>query len=627
LATVVYYNNVELHNVVTRQWNEECVYDSSGTDLLYRKISMRFQGICHKSAYNPGVGGGWGPAYIIAAGVGEGTETTEIFNRIRPLLLMPRQQLRVEMNGKPVLNIAADSRSVQNSSAGNSAAPSGMSADLNNGPTPRVAALTYVVGDQVFRIDFSIECAIDANVSPIDNSPLGAGTLILNNRWGITESTGDNFAITRTITGNMRLATWTMNSQDFRRVVVPPLELSFKRASMSFQVSPNGLDCSYTIVDTQTHIAAPWPACKVEGSYTESTNDGVNFWGDCSVTLEGPLNASVHLLHVRALQIIDTRLNIVDAKLQAVDKVNYSLEAASLTESIGEKNIVQAHIRIKHTKEPAELEQVAELWSKGFGQATGGTERLLDLSKYPALPGQPGAYDVWHSQEPKVFGYLPGTQEPRQTAFLMLLGCYYQDPWHPQKMLDGTFSDNSSVGATPNSAPSVSVTPRSAQSPQPAKHKMSPETMESSYTFTRVDTKYITTVNNVQLPIAATQAKPTDDTSVVVALSPPQVRREIHYDSERIGKHPEIVGSQLTYTDGEGITCTLLKCWDEVRPPDLTADKTQTIYRIRGYRLYAVSRPPTAKDKMRIGVLPNTNKKPEENKVALQDLQSDRMQA
>jgi hypothetical protein len=615
MATVVYYNGVEIHNVTTRQWDEEVVYDSSGTDLLYRRIHMRFQGLAHRNNSGYGGDGSWGPAYIVATGVSGGTSTPDIFNAVRPLLLMPRQQLQVEMNGQSVLNVRGSF--VGLTGHGN--------ADMDNGPKPRMAILAHVTGDQVFRIDFAIDCAVDANNSPVDGAPIGGGSVVTNNRWSITETTGDNFAITRSIRGHLRLARWVTNNQDFRTVIVPPLELSFKRERMDFGVSDNGLDCEYTIVDRQVKVAAPWPACKVDGSYTESTNDGTTFWGDCSVTLEGPISASVQLMMVRALQIIDTRLNIVEAKNQG-NIYNYQLVAASMTESIGERNVIEAHIRIQHTKESSENGGVATLWSQSFGQGKSGTERILDLSSYSPLPGQPAPYDVWHSQEPALFGYLPGTSTPRQAAFLYLLGCYYQDPWHPQKMNSG-FADTSAIGSPPNPAPAVTVSENNNVTTAKATTKLSEETQKATYTFTRLATRYLTAQCKVQLPIAATPTSDTADTSVVASLAGPQTRREIHYDSERIGEPPEIVSSPTTYSDGDGITATLLNAWDRVLPPSLTADKTQTIHRIEGNRLYALNRPPKAGEKMKMGVLPNTNKTQEDNKLALDTLMTARLQA
>lgn len=618
MATAVYYNGVEIHNVVTRQWDEECVYDASGTDLLYRRIRMRFQGLCHKGGggYVPGGGGGvgdgWGPAYIRGTGVNEQNTTPEIFNIVRPRLLMPRQQLQVEMNGKSVLNVTGAS----NGKGGNNI-------DMDNGPKPRQAILMHVTGDQVFRLDFVIEVCIDADNSPIDGAPIGGGTVVVNNRWGITETTADNFAITRTINGNLRLSNWIDKSQDFRNVVVPPLEVSFKRESMSFAVSPNGLDCSYTITDRQVHIAAPWPACRVDGSYTESTVDGITYTGDCSVSLEGPLSASVQLMMIRAMQIIDTRLKIREKEDQG-DNKTYSIEAASMTEHIGEKNAVEAHVRITHVAGVDDKEKVVSMFADGFGQLKGGVETLLDLSSYGNLPGQPKPYDVWHSQEPKLFGYLPGTQNPRQAAFLYALGCYFQDPWHPQAPAGSQQSAGTGIGSPPNTAPTVTVSGTNYPTTTKKDTKTSSESKTAEYTYARLVTRYYTVPCRVQLPIAASQ-EGKNPTSVFATLAAPQYRREVHYDSERIGQDPEIVSMPDTYTDGDGINATLLQAWDRALPPTLTANKKQTVHRIEGFRLYALDRPPQSGEKVKVGVLATVNRTGTENALAFSDLMSDRM--
>lgn len=622
MATVVEYNGVTLYNVTTRQWDEEVVYDASHTDILYRKIRMRFQGLLHRgAAYTPGAGGeGWGPVYITGPGVTTSSSTPEIFALVQPRLLMSRQQLRVSMNGQVVL----ETKSFGDNNGYND------TIDLDNGPKPIGAQLVHVAGDQTFRIDFSIECCIDANNSPVDGQAIGNGTGVINNRWSITETYASNFAATRTIRGRLRLTHWLYNAHNFRQMVVPPLEQSFCRERMDFQVAEDGLTCDYQIVDKQVHVAAPWPACKVEGTYTESTNDGTQCIADMGVTVEGPLSASVQLLIVRAMQMIDTRLDII----QPSD--NYSILAASITEVIGERNIVQAHVKIAHTKK---LEQTgaAKIYSRTFGQGNGGTERLLDLSKYGSLPGQPAPYHVWNSQYPELFGYMPGTQQPRQAAFLFALGCFYQDPWHPRGVGVGAAA-TANMGGYPNDAPITTVSGYSGgYSPTEATTSLSDENAKATYTYTRMATRYITNACNVQLPIASASTSTSQntaadgttpgsgDTSATVSLAPPQVRREIHYDSERVGQWPEIPGVTATYEDGNGLKGTLLRSWDKILPPTVAADKTQPVLRIQGYRLYAMNRLPNAGEKVRVGILPHTSFTQADTAIDLTAQMTDRM--
>jgi hypothetical protein len=613
MATVVTYNGVELHNVTTRQWDEELVYDSSGTDLLFRRIKMRFQGIAHRSMSGMTSQGAWGPAYIIAPGVSSFSSTPEIFNTVRPRLLMPRQRLKVEMNGMSVLEVK-DFINEGDANLG----------DMDAGPKPRAAVLAHVAGDQVFRIDFAIDCAVNAKNSPIDHSSLGGGTVVLNNRWTISESVGDNFAVTRTIRGHLRLSKWVYNSQYFRTVVVPPLENSFRRDKMDFQVSDNGLDCEYTIVDKQVKVAAPWPACKMEATYTQSTNDATMYYGDVAVTLEGPISASVQLMMVRAMQIIDTRLQMREAVNRGIYK-SYELIACSLTEHIGERNIIEAHVRVRHTLEPSTTGGVAKLYTKSFGQGQNGMELVLNLDGYPRIG--PSAYNLMHNRQPELFGYLPGTETPRQAAFLIALGCYYQDPWHPQLMSD-RYAARDQFGTTPNISVGVSAVPDNINPTMPETDRLSPETRSAAYTYTRLETRYMDVECNAILPIASAQSSnPKADTAACVSLAPAQFRREIHYDHERIGTWPETAGSQLIYQDGDGLIGVLLKAWDRVMPSGLTADKTQAVTRIEGYRLYALNRRPLAGEKVRTGILPNTNFTQDDMKIDLSALTTDRMYA
>ena len=128
------------------------------------------------------------------------------------------------------------------------------------------------------------------------------------------------------------------------------------------------------------------------------------------------------------------------------------------------------------------------------------------------------------------------------------------------------------------------------------------------------------------MPIASDSTEPSEDSCVVVSLARPQCRREIHFDYERIGDWPEIVSASTTYDDGD-IKGTLLKSWDRPLPPGLTADKTQTVYRIEGYRLYAISRLPQSGESLRTGVLPETNLTQSENAITFSELGTARMDA
>ena len=47
MSTNVYYNGVQLHNVVTREWDQEVVYDDSRTDVVMHRFKLRFEGLIH----------------------------------------------------------------------------------------------------------------------------------------------------------------------------------------------------------------------------------------------------------------------------------------------------------------------------------------------------------------------------------------------------------------------------------------------------------------------------------------------------------------------------------------------------------------------------------------------------
>jgi hypothetical protein len=130
VGTTVTYNGVELHNVQTKSWDQELVYDASGTDLLYSRYRMRFEGIVH--AQNIGTGTHNAPAWIAKAGTtGSGANAVTTFAAVRSLLTQPRATLTVTFGSSVVVNVCSRS--------GDTGMPPGMApgTDLDNGPKPR----------------------------------------------------------------------------------------------------------------------------------------------------------------------------------------------------------------------------------------------------------------------------------------------------------------------------------------------------------------------------------------------------------------------------------------------------------------------------------------------------------
>jgi hypothetical protein len=623
VGTTVTYNGVELHNVQTKSWDQELVYDASGTDLLYSRYRMRFEGIVH--AQNIGTGTHNAPAWIAKAGTtGSGANAVTTFAAVRSLLAQPRATLTVTFGSSVVVNVCSRS--------GDTGMPPGMApgTDLDNGPKPRHVSLTHIIGDQVFRLVFEIDCCVQEcpSASPGDTSLLN----VVNNRWSISEAIDENFFTTRTIRGRLRLGRPMQNAHAYKSAVVPSLESGFRRDRIDFAVAENGLDCEYTVVDKQVHQAAPWPAARMIVDHAESTSDGVKSYGEVTVRMQGSPEADPRLMIAQAIRIVDykLKLNIGGGNTNRGVNVDYMVESASITEHTGDENAVEVSMRVQHT---------------GIAGVAGSDTMALYLQRMgqpirhalvAPLPGTQIQYEVNKSRTPKIWGYDPwGSLDGRSpAAVLYALGCYLQSPCNSRHAIyDGEMPE----GEMPDSTgPEYDTDVTVAQSNLPAydPDRYSEETKTNIYTYARMDSRYFNLRCRTQMPVAGLAADspsisgsdpvPLDTHTAVFDLARPQGRREVRVDFERAGTWPEIPEPEDTYTDGE-IVGTLIRSWDRALPPTLSADKVQKIYRIEAYYLYALNRPVEKDEATRIGILPQANMTQDDNALTRQTVYTDRM--
>ncbi len=124
MATTVTYNGVTIHNVVTRRWDQEIVYDDSDTDTIGARFSLDFEGIIHAQVPT---GGGLTstPAHTTGAGIGNNPiSATEAYKSARARLSEPREDLVVRFGGEVALLVTSSERSEVDSM------------DVNHGPKP-----------------------------------------------------------------------------------------------------------------------------------------------------------------------------------------------------------------------------------------------------------------------------------------------------------------------------------------------------------------------------------------------------------------------------------------------------------------------------------------------------------
>jgi hypothetical protein len=607
VATDVFYNGVWLHNVTTREFVQETVYDSSHTDSIGVRFRLRFDGIIQlQTTFDRSLP----PPYTDPGGSFDRSSPTDLCVEIRKRLSQPRGTLEVHTGDKVLLRCIP--LTVASAADGDH--------DTDNGPKPGQLVLTQMYGNSIYRISFSIECR---KVECAD----GYGVpVLINNRWAITEDMDDDFFTTRIIAGTI-----TLSGAGFSAVagggpdprgypihwwkgqVVPGVEPGFKRVGISFSASVDGLTAQYEIVDKQVDTAAPYPATKIEATHTESTADGMVFYTDVSVRLWGPPNVPKTALITRAAQIVAVKGQL-DPTLEGI---TWMIQAAQITDLIGESNSIQMSVRVM--KLVGENGYLANLEARTLGQT-------LQLPSLPSVPNS--GYSPTQSPIPAAWGYDVGNMgQERRPTVLWLLSCYLQQPCSPVHGNPGEY-----VGSFPSTGDSSSgdyydypITEKSGTLSTTPSEGYSDSTKAGLYTYAKVESKYTLNALDVYLPVASTVvggAVPADtDATVRISLARGQAWREITYEAERLGSHPELPEAMDSYTDGT-LRGWLASCTYTGIPPKLGADGKTWIHACRATYTYRLNRAPTAAESVRVGVLPWTNRTQTENAIRAADVQT-----
>lgn len=592
---------VRMYGCITRELEQVATYDASGTDLIAQTVRASFEGTVHaQGASNAGFTAGTTTFTTISPGDTNAFPSPSKIAILRGLMLTPRRPIYVYMNG--VLALYAAPMPGANADIVRS-----QWIDIDNGPKPRGATITKIIGDNTFRIIFSFECNLIRCIQGTPVTGIGAWPVV-NNRWSISESMDRDFFTKRTIRGALRLSTSLWPGHGYRALCVPALEDGFARESVEHEVAANGLDVTYQVTDTQVHTAAPWPATQMEAKHIEETADGVNFFSTMSVRLKGSPEASKTALIALAGNIVEARLHAI----QALNDNTAYPTSVNISETIGAENVIELNMTLRRFQESSAT-QIFNLLNSKMGQP-------LEL---PQLTDQPDTYDPEKSRVPALWGYDPSGEARNPAVLLFLLSCYLQDPCSPSKGIynrqaqqqtsaPDSASESQSQG---RSASVVAVTPGTLNGGNFQNYSQAQKV--AFYTLARMQSRYTIDSKGISLAIADSETVAAD-TAVVVQLSKGRCCRTISYDAERIGLPPQIPAASDTYADGD-LKGTLLKHWFETHPPALSADGIKKIYRVTAFYRYGLNRPPKATEKIRVGVLPFTSFTQDENAYNLQD--------
>lgn len=578
--TVVRYGEITITNCLTKRFEQEAVYDDSGTDLLYYKFTIRVVGWCHGSSNIGSVN------ILPETSTGSAADHHRHF---RPLLLEPRRRfvMRLGANvlaagGQVLLECnPADksSRSDRKSTKLN---------DLNNGPRGRILAVSQVAGDTLLRVEAEFEiCKLECGLSD-GKAPNESG--VLNNRWSCVDDINENFYTTRTFTGILRLATSMVSPHSFRDWVVPGLQPGMRRKKMEFRATEDGLNLAYTVVDEEVTFSAPEPATDWKVKHTESLGEnGTMGYAELNITLSGDRFVERSKLLAIIASVIEAKL-IVLANLQNRNEHADRLLALSITDSWGsdQDNSVSAYVKVQHHQRLNQL----------FPMAMENLVRRIELDDYDPTKSR-GSRE---GEDIETEGPIPS---------LSAFAAFLQTPCDRTHAIQSSFVDQTQEPSGSNKSdrlPEISAGTVD-RLPDEEPEWMSEQQLRDSYTYWQMDNHYEVDSNKAQLPISSGRTGSLSDltrtSSQVVSLGLETSRRIVRLKGERIGRTP-VLPTPQDYIDLNGIRATLLDFKVVPSTPERAPDGQQ-MFRAAAEIIYALSRPLLANERARIGFNPWDN--------------------
>lgn len=574
--TYITYNGVTLENVLTRTFDQESVYDDTGTDLLFHRFHIRVRGQ---------VTGRTGQVVNVAPVSGDGDAGGHL-TQVWALLNEPRGDFVMRMGVDSSGNGGTTILDVKGAGADEG------TADVDNGPKPKVLGVHHIIANEVVAIEWECEVCRVVCDSPQNQSS------VLSNRWSVADDIDPSEFTVRTWTGRLRVSKPSVSPNDFRDWVVPSLQDGMRRDAMRFTVTADGLNLDYTIVDREIAFAAPSPATKWEYHHTETAlENGAILRGTMSIVLEGDRTANKFQLIQLADHILCHKLLNLQFHVQA--RGNARVERYEITDHVQDgRNYVSATMEVLHVPFDGNLHGLRLMIAGKLGQTIRGDEADIDFP------------DGYHYQKSRgsdavrVSGPIPIA-----TAFQVYLQTPCDDahqiggedaPEYTRSFPPGLVEEAEGLPDLPNPGlPEVSV---NVTARLPSESGLSDDQLANAYTHWQMESTYETDHHTLALPVAVEDTgSQSVATTSFVTLAPAQTRRVVRLRGERIDATPRIPDLRTSFTDENGITNVILS--DKVRPATVERDVIgmAEIYRIAAEFVIGMSRTPTTSEQLRAG--------------------------
>jgi len=593
-GTVLEYNGVKLHNCTLLKFEQVGEKDPSGTDRMFDRYTIRVRGYVFGSdSFSPpefGVSSSDIESVTFAGGA------PGIYTNIKTRLMTYRKSFTLKLDGNTLLSAGPhDGREAITNK------------DVNNGPKPISFSIDHVTSANMLRVEYEIEiCLVTCN-----NKGEGGDRIVLSNRWSVQDDVDKTLMTTRVFKGTMRVASAIVNPQAFRGFVVPVLQHGFRIEKMTFLATEDGLNLQYSIIFREVAFSAPAPALSWDFSHTETTADGTKGAADVFARLKGHRNTNKQALIQLAMQLIDAKLNVLftandNNPAVGIAPKSFFIEGLIIADSYGdETNEIQMRCRIQH---------VTELRTRGAG----GVFALGNVLGVPIDSRKIANYDFTKSF---------GDSQKTTSGPIPVIAAFSA---HLQAVCCG--EDNTTDTCDHSFARGYAANPRKRQQdefvadieaydtgatlPESYRSNLSADHLRAMYTFAQIDNQYQTSQRKVICPVARNATNPNEITSadqtsgsssnqdsvVVGSLCRPTTRRVMRLKMERVGESP-VLPEPKDFTDINGIKHTLLSYSPMPSPPERTPDEGM-MYRVEAEYHYALSRAPTAQEKLVTGALP-----------------------
>jgi len=574
MSTVMIYNGVQLLDVQTLVFDETAQYDESDTDLLYHDFRIRVMGLAHTTSLA-------GSGHVIVPWGAPPTAANAV-EQIHGQLMHPRADFLYAINGETVLQATSN--------------PNSGDLDVRSGPRPISCSITHVAGSKVIRIEYEIQvCVLKCGSEWSDGEYSQTGRPVqnvLNNKWSLEDTRDENFYVTRTWEGVLRVSHASKFPNAYRNVVIPPLRDGYKRTFNRFRSTPDGLNLRYSITDKQVHAAPPSPAKSWKASHTEGiAAGGGKGHAEVHVTLTGAPETNKRDLIVKCAQVVEARLGDMRKSFGADSENGQLLQSASLVEEL-DTNRVSMHVRVMRVPNQ---ETYLNLLKKDLGE-------FLDQGPKP-IPN----YN--HTKSP-----FPPTFDD-ETKPSVMFATYLQSPCHSEHGVPQIKELELESPGDKYNKRKVPVEISGEDEKFDSGHGLSQAHQNNMYTYVEVSSEYMTHRGVYQMPISAYSGTRQEDadTSAFVQAHEPITKRVYKVIAERVGEWPDVAGPVESRTDPNGITERLLDDTIHLSDPELASDGRSLLYHIELAYTYGLSRTPTLAETLKSGTSPMLSRKPWEN--------------